>query len=276
MTPTTSPRCSILAAAIVSLTALTAAVSTEAAVIAWGTETDIAGNADVSTNGALVMAYNFGDTGVAGTTINGVTFDPFAVDSGGLFNSYTVGNATLSTASDKNPRGIVTTTSQALSGSYLTMLNSAVKLTADREYKLTMSGLTVGQEYEFQVWVSNSGRGFFDRGAFPTSISDADGNSVSLYPGDNGVGLGPMGTDLSPAAGQFAIGTFIADAASQELFLGSGEIDGLVNGFQLRQLAQQGPGGAVPEPTTALFGAALLGTIGLSRRRKGQEVVRSV
>lgn len=263
----------LAAAAFVSLTALVAASTVQAAVVTWGAETDIAADTDVSTNGTVVMAYNFGDTSVAGTTINGVTFDPFPVDDG-LSNTYTVGNATLSTADDRNPRGIVTTTSQSLSGTYLTMLNSAVELIADRQYKLTMSGLTVGQEYELQVWVNNSGRGFFGRGDFPTSVSDADGNEVRLYPGDNGIGLGPQGADLPPAPGQFAVGTFTADAATQELFLGSGEISGLVNGFQLRSAAQSAPPVApIPEPGSALVGLLVLGLCGarLGRRQRPVE-----
>jgi hypothetical protein len=255
-----STRRSILAAGIVSLTALGAAFTTEAATITWGAATSIAGDADVSTTGTRVMAFNFGDPTVTGTTVNGVTFDPFALLTTDTQLSYTVGNATLSTADDRGPVGGTTGTFQALSAPYLTLLNSAAFLIADRRYSLTLSGLTVGQEYEFQVWSNNSGRDFFGSyGDFPTSVSDTDGNGVDLFPGDS-----------NPAApGEFAIGTFIADNTSQVFRLGSGEISGVINGFQLRQVAPVAPPvSPIPEPGSALVGLLVLGLCGLGSARR--------
>lgn len=258
-----SVRRSRLAAVIVSLTALSAAITTEAAMVSWGAATDIAGDSDVSTNGTLVMAFNFGDPTVTSTTVNGVTFDPFPLlTSDPSVKIYTVGNATLSTADDRGPRGATTSTFQALTGSYLTLLNTTAELIADRAYELTLSGLTVGQEYEFQVWSNNSGRDFFGSpGDFPTSVSDPDFNGVDLFPGDAN----------TSTPGQFAIGTFVADNASQVFLMGSGEISGIINGFQLRQVAQVNPPVTpVPEAGSALIGMLVLGLCGtrLGRRQR--------
>lgn len=254
----TTPR--ILATTVAALAACT--FTAQAAVVTWDAATDIAGDSDVSTNGSLVMAFNFGGPAVAGTTVNGVTFDPFALLADDSQLSYTVGNATLSTADDRGPKGATTSTFQALSAPYLTLLNSAAELIADRGYTLTLSGLTVGQEYEFQVWSNNSGRDFFgSAGDFPTYVSDPDFNGVDLFPGDSNPAI----------AGQFAIGTFIADNATQVFLMGSGEISGIINGFQLRQTAApQPPVTAVPEPGSALVGALVLGVCGLggARRRR--------
>ena len=267
-----SIRPGILAVGILALTTITA----HAAVVTWGAATNIAGNSDVSTAGALVNARNFGGPGAPPTaTVNGVAFLPFAVD--GLSNTYTAGNATLSTVSDRNPTFATTSTFQALSAPYTTLLATATRFTADRSYKLTFSGLTAGQAYQFQVWQSNSTRGYpgptsvlGDSFNFPLSIGDGLGNNVSLYAGDNGIGGGPNGTNRAPTPGQFVIGAFTANALTQDFVFSNGEIDGWVNGFQLRALAAAPA--VVPEPGSALAGMLALGVClrGLLARSRRQ------
>ncbi len=234
----------IIAAALTAFTTLTA----NAAVITWGAAQDISGDSDVITTGTLFAAVNLGPSGVLGTTINGVAFSPGEV----------VG-------------GITTTTSQPFTSDYLTLLNTALRLDADTLLPATINGLTIGQDYAIQVWVNNSGRDFsgFSRGAFPTTVSDLDGNSVNLYPGDNGSGVGPGNSNLSAAPGQFVVGTFTADATSQGFQFLSEEINGVVNGLQLRAIAAAGPA-PIPEPGTALFGLALAGAILTRRARRSR------
>jgi MYXO-CTERM domain-containing protein len=58
------------------------------------------------------------------------------------------------------------------------------------------------------------------------------------------------------------IGTFTADATSQQIFYANGEINGWVNGFQLRQVVS-----SVPEPGTALAGLVAVGLCAVRRRR---------
>lgn len=235
----------ILRGVLAAVLLAAATTTTHAALITWGAPTAIAGDTDVSTSGTLITALNFGPVGVLGTTINGVTFDPSPFSS-----------------------GITTTTSQALSASYLTLLDSALLLPADTTLTAGFGGLTVGETYLFQAWVNNSGRNFsvFDRGDFPTTVSDTLGNSVDLYPGDNGIGVGQLDGNLPPAPGQYVIGTFTADSTVQNVQFRSEEIPGVLNGFQLRQLAPA----AVPEPGTALAGLALVGLCGTMRRRSGR------
>ena len=226
--------------AAVALVALT--FSAEAALVTWGAPQTISGDSDVVTTGTFIAAANFGPTGVSGTTINGVTFDPLPL----------IG-------------GTTTTTSQPLSSAYLTLLNSALLLSADTPVTVTLGGLTIGKNYLFQAWVNNSGRDFslFSRGNFPTTLSDGLGNDVSLYAGDNGSGTGPGDSNLPSVLGEYVVGTFTADATFQNFFVSSAEIPGVINGFQFRQLAPA----SVPEPGTALAGVMLAGCAGLRRRR---------
>ena len=269
---TASLRRSLLAGAFLGLTTITS----HAAIITWSAATYISGNSDVSTTGTLVVARNFGGTGVPSATVNGVTFLPFAVD--GTTNSFTVGNAKLSTPSAGDPiQPAATATFQALSAQYTTLLTTATTLKADRQYTLTLSGLTVGQAYQFQVWVNNSTRGYpgptsvlGDAFNFPTTVGDGLGNNVSLYAGDNGIGGGPNGTNRAPTPGQFAIGTFTADLVTQSFTLQNGEISGWVNGFQLRTIPAAAA--VVPEPGSALAGLLALGVClsGLGKRSHRQ------
>jgi hypothetical protein len=64
--------------------------------VTWGTPTTISGDSDVDTVGTLVYAFNFG-SGTTATTqaINGVMFQPFAIDNNALSSTATVGNVTL-------------------------------------------------------------------------------------------------------------------------------------------------------------------------------------
>jgi hypothetical protein len=258
----------ILVATLAALAAFT--FTAQAAVVTWGAATDIAGDADVSTSGSLVMAFNFGDPAVTGTTVNGVTFDPFALLTNDSQLSYTVGNATLSTTDDRGPRGATTSTWQALPPGYTSLLTSAAELIADRSYTLTLSGLTVGQEYKFQMWVNNSDREYFGYD-FPTYVDDGNGNGEALYTGDNGLNGGGQGVNAPPRPGQYIIGTFTADASFQDFLMGGSEISGVVNGFQLREAAPAAPPVTpIPEPGSALVGALVLGLCGLgSARRRG-------
>lgn len=230
-----------------------------AAMINWGVPTDIAGDSDVSLNGTLVAAHNFGPRDVVATTVNGVTFQPFAII--GTSNVVTQGNFTFSTPDPGDPIVPATTgTWQALSADYTALLASAARLRADRGHELLISGLTAGESYEFQVWINNSDRENGPNFLFETTVGDGLGNEVEVYAGDNGVAAnGP------PVPGQYVIGTFTADAGTQVVTFSNGEIDGWVNGFQLRQ-----QGGAPPPPpqgvpdggaTLALLGLALPGLL---------------
>ncbi len=249
---------SLLIAGILGASAL----ASHAAIITWGGAQGISGDSDVSTAGTLVRALNLGGAGVPATSVNGVNFQSFAIPGG--TNAVTVGNFTFKNADPlKTVSSTPTSLGQALSVNYTTLLTTAALLNADQHFTLTMAGLTVGRTYQFETWVNNSNRGFFTGiRSFTTSVGDGNGNTVSLYSGDNGVGSG------GPAlTGQFVIGTFLASSATQDIGFTSGEIDGVVNAFQLRLLPAAA---AVPEPGSALAGMLALGVClsGLGRRNR--------
>jgi hypothetical protein len=226
--------------------------TSEAALVTWSAPTNISGAADVSTTGTVVGAFNLGDTGVPSATVNGVLFQSFAVPS--FSAGATVGNFALTT-------GTVILSSNSFFGDpgnapfntlppgYQTLLSSGVA-TIDN-MTLTMSGLSIGTQYQFQWWTNAS-----------TAVDNVPDTSAVA---GNTVTLNSNVTATPGGLGQYALGTFTADATSQavrfdRLDPGEGGI-GLVNAFQLRQVPP-----AVPEPGTALAGVALLGLCGMRRR----------
>lgn len=116
---------------------------------------------------------------------------------------------------------------------------------------LLARNLTVGTPYAFQWWVNESEASDFTR----TTTATSGGSGVTL---DHNVQNGSGGI------GQFAVGTFVADATTQQItFQGAGAGANpitLLNGFQLR---------VVPEPATTSAALALgAGVILLRRRRR--------
>jgi hypothetical protein len=224
-----------------------------AAAITWGSATNISADSDVSTAGTLVGAFNVGGGGVASTTVNTVLFTGFAVSG----NTSSSGNFTLSSASGLQSNNSVGGGGSApysnLSSPYQVLVSSLMGNTSSSaNFTLAMSGLTTGDTYQFEWW-SNDSNGF---GANFTTASA--GNSVTL----NSATVAGTG-----GLGQFAVGTFVADisAAQQVTFTSGGGPTPqlLLNGFQLRDL-----GATVPEPSTALFGVAMLGVCAAARRRR--------
>jgi hypothetical protein len=238
--------------------------------ITWLAPHGITGDTDVDTKGTLVAAFNLGNTGVMNTPpINGVLFVGLAVTG----TSLTSGNFTFAIVPTQLPGvGLVTTgfssvngiTSTnnpfaSLSSSYQDLLSSFTGGQAlngqglVQTFSLTMQGLTVGDTYEFEWW-SNS--------AAPnaTITTATAGNSVTLNATTSGV---PGGV------GQFAIGTFTANATSEVItFTGSApNLGDVLNGFQLRDLTSVGTT-PVPEPSTlALLGIGAVALLGYSWRR---------
>jgi hypothetical protein len=234
-----------LSGAILLLLLAPIAPLAQAATITWGAPTNITGNADVSTNGSLVGAFNVGDTGVAATTINGVNFQSFAVPSFSM--GATVGNFAISCAGTMFSQfsfGSGNPPFSALSSEYQTLLAAATSVGSINAFTLTTSGLMVGAQYEFQWWVNDSNGGHADHSA-------TAGNTVTLT--DNA-------TDLPGGLGQFALGTFTADAATQTILFHDANYFGQLNAFQLRQV---GAVNGVPETgsTFALLALALGGLV---------------
>ena len=221
-----------------------------AATITWGAPTTISGDVDVSTDGTLVAAKN---TTSGSPTINGVPFtslgesDPtFALSSPGIisFSNVAFGSALPPFAS--------------LSADYRSLLVGAqvtqTPPTAPPPMTVTISGLSIGRLYQFQWWVNDSrDTGDFDRTTMATA-----GNSVTL---EHNV------ANIEGGVGQFVLGTFTADAATQAILLqgaGTGPNVGStqINVLQLRDLV-------IPEPASALqLGCGIFGLVGYGRHRR--------
>lgn len=233
-----------LAAGFLGLATLALAPASRAAIITWGAPTNISGNTDVSTTGTLVGAANNGNGSISSTTVNGVTFAAWPTvitTTSGIFSLGDLASGFLSFS--------VTLPASSLSASYQTLVRSGtVPLPAAAT--LTMSGLTAGNTYQFQWWssVDNDFIGNLST-VFATATA---GNSVTLDANT---------TNANGGLGQFVIGTFVADGATQVVTFAQGSV---FNGMQLRQT------GTVSAPdggsAAGLLGLALA-ALGLARRR---------
>ena len=229
----------------------------QGAEITWSLPTDISGDTDVSTNGSVIGAFNIKTRPLPATTVNGVTFQTFVVADGSM--SATMGNFTFNSATgflvrDDNaaspdmPFSSLSADYQALLAGFVSGFSSP--------FTLTISGLTIGMQYEFQWW-SN----FSTEGASWRTTATA-GKTVMLN-------TNPTGTD--GGLGQFALGSFTADATTQVITFNNLDFISIVNGFQLRQTSVA----SVPEggSTFALLALALGGlVIGRETIRRRQRI----
>lgn len=235
-----------------------------AAPISWGVATTISGDSDVSTTGSLLYAYNFGSLSVAAATVNGVTFAPFALPSStGPGIPVTVGDVSISESPGDLLGDYIFSGSSApfanLSSSYRDLLKSGATGGESGTVTLLLGGLTPGHSYDFQWWSNDSS------GVTPLwhdTVATAT-NSVTL--------LG-NGSPTNGSVGQFAIGSFTADAATLSIMFdsvaGSGPFWPLINGFQVRDVSSP-----VPEIDPAGIGSVLAlvtGALGLLERRRSR------
>jgi hypothetical protein len=227
-------RCIALAAFSLTLYLALFGSSINAATIAWGPPTNISGDSDVSTNGTLLGAVNPGLYGsiAQATTVNGVNFIAWAPNGGAVVTDPS-GLFTLTPA----PGFAVFTTSglgsasapfSALSSAYRVLLDGADYASNPSQTQfngsitMTINGLADGKTYEFQWW-------FNDSRPFSTGPLMASTGVTSVL-------LDPNTTDSAGGLGQHIIGTFVADAATQDiLFSTTGNAVGH-SGFQLRVL----------------------------------------
>jgi len=241
-----------------------------AATINWGAATGITSDLDVSTNGTLVRAYNFGVDGsvTPTTTLNGVEFTNITSGTLGTSHAALDGATELHTIVPKaggysdtigfiNGRAASGNPYNGMSAEYQSFLSTIVyaggaNITANpssarNSYTFTLGNLTIGQTYAIQIWM-NDGR----------SSSDNRGGTIA-----GGVTL-DANTNAGNSAGgvgQYTIGEFTADATTQSFDItatGSKAVAAQLNGYQLR---------AIPEPSITLLGG--LGfAIAAARRRR--------
>jgi hypothetical protein len=224
-------------------------VASQAVIITWETPTNIAGDSDVSTEGDLVFAASF-YTSAATTIVNGVTFSGGGSD-GDMEDSTTYGAYLDYDFYDVNNTAFDSSEEpyNSLSESYKTLLNSAIfGVNNGSALTLTLGNLTPTQEYQIQIWV-NDPRGGAVSSRF-TTITD-------------GPTLEYSATEDSGSAGQFVIGSFIADATTQTFTITAGIDSGTssnqINALQLR---------AIPEPSSTVLLVGGMSFAFLMRRRR--------
>jgi hypothetical protein len=230
----------------------------DGAIVAWGTPANVAGVGDVSLLGALVEAVNTGIDGNSVPTtvaVNGVTFLGWST-AGGSAQVSPGGHFSITAAAGFTHQGFDGFGSFAapfsnLPTDYKTLLRGgnyvSNQLNANDftgAITLAISGLTVGVRYEFQWWTNDS-RPFSSGPVIATS----GGASVALDPNvTNGTG----------GVGQFATGTFTADAPTQTVVFTTTGNANLQSAFQLR----------IPEPSSALLFATAFAVLGGCWRRR--------
>ena len=183
--------------------------------INWTAPQNISSDSDVNTNGTLVDAWSLGPTGVANTTVNGVTFTGIAA----IGTSVSDGTFQLTTSvgfSSSSGGGSTSAPFANLSAPYQALLSNNVG--APNPITLTMSGLTTGHQYEFEWW---------------SNVSSVSANSSTTASDGTGVTLGTNPSGVVGGVGQFAVGTFTAASGSETVAFSSA---GNMNGFQPRNV----------------------------------------
>ena len=173
------------------------ALGIQAASITWSTRALITGDADVSTNGGLLYAYD--DSNIS-ATVNTVNFA--AGNSASTFG----GNITISGYYWYNTTAFGSMTGTPwdnLNTNYQSVLQGGVYASSGNTMSVTLSNLTVGHPYLLQVWVCDTRIGASNR---TETVTSSGGNTLTLDYNN---------TSTNGGVGQYAIGTFTADAPTQ-------------------------------------------------------------
>lgn len=189
--------------------------------VVWSQPVTISSAADVSTNGALLYAYN--NSGAV-ATVNGVTFtgvsSPAAWGAGVTFD------------------GLDSTTTSAYAGaavpwnnlpaSYKTILQGGA-YNSGATATVTLNNLTIGRQYAVQIWVNDSRSGSTTNRT--ETLLGASNSTVSLFFNSTFTGGG---------VGQFALGTFTATGTNQSFTI-DGSATSQINALQVRDLTPSSP-----------------------------------
>jgi hypothetical protein len=228
--------------------ALSLAGRAQAGPITWGTATNISGDSDVNTTGTLFGAFSLGGPN---TTVNGVTFT-------GIGSHGTWGNFTFNGTGTLLGVGFISTNPpfSTLSAAYQELLGNYGGPVAG-SLSLTINGLTVGDQYEFEWW-ANLSTTYQGGPSLTNQITATAGNSVQLSSNTTGTDGG---------VGQFVLGNFTATTTSEAITF-SGSPTTFINALQVRDL---GPATATPEPASlTLLGLGSLSLLGYGWRRRRQ------
>ncbi len=257
------------------LIALVLASLSHGAVISWQTPVNISSNAatfeaSVANSGVFVSARNFGTD--SDVTINGVTFTGQGIaasgnvtvpaafnNSSGVFSVTALGGSSgTTTASYAGTAGAFAGTTGLLDVSHQSLLRGFISGAGGtpQSYTLTLQGLVAGNEYRIQLWASDSRVG----GTAPLTIGNRSGNLSDGTVGGATLLVDHNAPNTEGGLGQYVIGTFTADAATQSFtYTGATSNSGYVaiNAFSVHQ---------IPEPSAALLGVLGLSFLALRRR----------
>jgi hypothetical protein len=226
----------VVAAAIASFAAMAQAQSD----ITWQSPVTISSASDVNNSGTLLGTWApYNGNASSGLTVNGVTFQAFpdlpgasdTFDNGG-------GNGTFATLTTGDVN-------------YDNLLNAGAFGNNSTPYSISWNGMTVGNTYLIQFWV-NDGRNDTVNQRTETLTGGANTSAALAY------GSGSSGP------GQFIIGTFVANNASETLTLTPGAAFPSAQ-FDLLQVRDITP---VPEPSVAALFVAGFGILLRARRKK--------
>ncbi len=231
--------------ALAALAALTSGAS--AASIIWGTATNVAADTDIATDGTSVAALNFGSS--TDEIINGVTFKGYTLVTGsGSTTTYDVTNPAAGTWGNNFFTGYLKPSALSAGSAYATALSTGSYFNGQGNTGTeTLSGLTVGQEYEIQVWYNDE--------------RSTNGTDTMTFGSGTSNPTVVLTSNPSLVTSQFAIGTFTADNIQQTLTFkeGTSKSGATINMFQIR---------AVPEPSAIISLVGGLGMLlGVRRRR---------
>jgi hypothetical protein len=226
-----------LLAAGVIIAALTAVPVAQAAIITFTAE-DFTHINKLSTEGTLIEARNFG-SGTVNVTVFGITFvaagasgDHLTVQNGLTYSHSAMYDTTLHgtlTAS-----GLSETDGNAL-------FDTLVYGGGVGSSRVTLSGLTVGAEYRFQILAVD------DRIDYP---QDTSIEAKEVFPGTNTTGP----RDYSRNHVQLLTGTLTADAATQSFIVTTSWDDNVIfSAYQLRQIPEPASLGMLGVAATALL-----------------------
>ena len=183
-----------------------------AASITWNAPATITADTDVKNLGGLVYAYTESN---ASATVNGVIFAAGSSASNlGAGNITISGLTSVNNTTFSNPTGLSTAYANLTKGA--TYVNGATPAT------VTLNNLSVGHLYLPQVWVNDSRAGTSRN----ETVTSAGGNTINLNYNT---------TSAAGGAGQYTIGSFTANAASQAFTL-TGNASTQLNAIQLRDV----------------------------------------